>query len=50
MAMHLRDLEDPMTYQDMQDQIHLDEKWFFLSQEKEIVSPSPRGEKPKVLH
>ena len=35
MAMHFRDPEDPMKYQDMQDWIHLDEKWFFLSWEKE---------------
>ena len=35
MAMYFRDPEDPMKYQDMWDQIHVDEKWFFLSQEKE---------------
>ena len=35
MAIHFRDLEDPMKYPDMGDQIHLDEKWFFLTQEKE---------------
>ena len=34
MAMHFRDPEDPTNYQDMHDQIHLDEKWFFLMQEK----------------
>ena len=50
MAMHFRDPEDPTKYQDMWDQIHVDEKWFFLSWEKEILSPSPRGEKPEVLH
>ena len=36
MTMHFRDLEDPMKYQDMHDWIHMGEKWFFLSQEKEI--------------
>ena len=35
MAMHFRDPEDPTKYMDMHDQIHLYEKWFFLTQEKE---------------
>ena len=35
MAMHLWDPEDPTKYQNMHDQIHLDEKWVFLTQEKE---------------
>ena len=35
MAMHFRNPEDPMKYMDMHDPIHLDEKWFFLTQEKE---------------
>ena len=35
MAMHFRDPQDPTKYQDIHDQIHLDEKWFFLTWEKE---------------
>ena len=35
MANHFRDPQDPSKYQDMRDRIHLDEKWFFLSREKE---------------
>ena len=34
-ALHFRDCEDPTKYQDMCDQIHLDEKWVFLTWEKE---------------
>ena len=46
MALHFRDPVDPTKYHDMFDQIHVDEKWLFLTWEKEI-SPSPRGENPK---
>ena len=35
MANHFRDPPDPSKYQDMRDRIHLDEKWFFLTREKE---------------
>ena len=35
MANHFRDPQDPSKFQDMCDWIHLDEKWFFLTQEKE---------------
>ena len=35
MVNHFRDPQDPSKYQDMWDHIHLDEKWFFLTQEKE---------------
>ena len=35
MANHFRDPQDPSKYQDMHDHIHLDEKWFFLTQENE---------------
>ena len=35
MAMDSRDPDDPTKFQDMHDQIHVDEKWFFLTQEKE---------------
>ena len=35
MVNHFRDPQDPSKYQDMCDHIHLDEKWFFLTCEKE---------------
>ena len=35
MAMDACDPVDQMRYQDMRDQIHVDEKWFFLMREKE---------------
>ena len=35
MALHFQDPQDLMKYQYMHDRIHLDEKWFFLTQEKE---------------
>ena len=35
MANHFHDPQDPSKYQDLRDCIHLDEKWFFLTQEKE---------------
>ena len=35
MANHFRDPQDPSKFQDMRDRIHLDEKWFFLTREKE---------------
>ena len=35
MAMHFMDPQDLTTYQDMHDQIHLDEEWFFFTWEKE---------------
>ena len=35
MANHFRDPQDPSKDQDMRDCIHLDEKWFFLTREKE---------------
>ena len=52
MAMYFRDLEDPMKYQDMQDQIHLDEKWFFLSQDKEryLLLLEEKNPKPCIKH
>ena len=37
MAWHFRDHANPTQYQDMCDHIHLDEKWFFLTQEKEMA-------------
>ena len=35
MTMDARDPVDQTKYQDMHDQIHVDEKWFFLMREKE---------------
>ena len=35
MVNHFRDPQDPSKYQDMHDHIHLDEKWFFLTRQKE---------------
>ena len=52
MAMHFRDLEDPMKYQDMGPQIHLEEKWSFLTQEKEqyLLLPDEKNPKHCVKH
>ena len=50
MAMYFRDLADPTNYQDMQDQIHVDEKWFFLSWEKEITFSWRRKTKSIALN
>ena len=46
MAMHFRDPEDPTKYMDMCDWIHLDEKWFFLTQEKEQYLLLPDEKNP----
>ena len=35
MTLDSRDPQDPTKFLDMMDQIHVDEKWFFLSQQKE---------------
>ena len=35
MVNHFRDPQDPSKHQDMHDHIHSDEKWFFLTWEKE---------------
>ena len=35
MALHFVDPADPTKYQDMRDRVYLDEKWLFLTQEKE---------------
>ena len=47
MANHFRDPQDPSKYQDMHDCIHLDEKWFFLTQEKEQYLLLPDEKNPK---
>ena len=35
MALSFVDPTDPTNFQDMRDRVHLDEKWFFLTREKE---------------
>ena len=49
MALCFRDLENPTKYQGMHDRIHLDEKWFFLTQEKERYLLLLKR-KPKMVH
>ena len=43
MALHFMDHEDPTKYQDMRDRIQLDERWFFLTCEKERYLLLPEG-------
>ena len=54
MANHFRDPQDPSKYQDMHDQIHLDEKWFFHTLEKEqyllLLLPDKKNPKHSVKH
>ena len=47
MALHFRDPVDLTKYHDMLDQIHLDEKWFFLTQKKERYLLLPEEKTPK---
>ena len=47
MALHFRDCEDLTKYQDMHDWIHLDEKWFSLTWEKERYLLLPKETNPK---
>ena len=47
MAMHFREPQDSTKYQDMHDWIHLDEKWFFLTQKKEQYLLLPEEKNPK---
>ena len=47
MALPFRDPVDLTKYHDMLDQIHLDEKWFFLTQKKERYLLLPEEKKPK---
>ena len=42
MFLHFRDPDDPTKFEDMLDQIHVDEKWFFLTQERKDTSSCPR--------
>ena len=52
MAMHFRDPQDPTKYQDMHDWIHLVEKWFFLTWEKEqyLLLPDEKNPKHCIKH
>ena len=47
MANHFQDPQDPSKYQDMCDHIHLDEKWFFLTQDKECYLLVSEEKNPK---
>jgi hypothetical protein len=46
MALSFRDPTNPSLYQDMMDMIHVDEKWFFLTQDKEKYLLTPSEEEP----
>ena len=46
MALHFLDPEDPTKYQDMRDRVHLDEKWLFLTWEKERYLLLPEEKEP----
>ena len=52
MVNHFRDPQDPSKYQDMHDHIHLDEKWFFLTWDKEqyLLLPDEKNSKHCVQH
>ena len=41
------DPQDPMKFLDMMDHIHVDEKWFFLSRQKERYLLLPEEKNPK---
>ena len=47
MALDARDPQDPTKFLDMIDHIHVDEKWFFLSQQKERYLVLPGEKNPK---
>ena len=47
-ALSFRDPANLGKYQDMRDRIHVDEKWFFLTREKERYLLH-QGKKPKAL-
>ena len=49
MAMDSRDLVDQTKYQDIHDQIHVDEKWFFSCRRRKGTF-SIKMKKPKALH
>ena len=47
MALDSRDPQDPMKFLDMMDKIHVDEKWFFLSWQKERYLLLPEKKNPE---
>ena len=47
MALDSQDPQDPTKFLDMMDRIHVDEKWFFLSQQKERYLLLPEEKNPK---
>ena len=47
MALDSQDPQDLMKFLDMMDQIHVDEKWFFLSWQKERYLLLPEEKNPK---
>ena len=47
MALDSHDPQDPMKSLDMMDHIHVDEKWFFLSRQKERYLLLPEEKNPK---
>ena len=47
MALDSWDPQDPTKFLDMMDHIHMDEKWFFLSQQKERYLLLPEEKNPK---
>ena len=47
MALEAHDPEDPSKFLDMMDHIHVDEKWFFLSRQRERYLLLPEEKNPK---
>ena len=47
MALEARDPQDPSKFLNMMDRIHVDEKWFFLSQQRERYLLLPEERNPK---
>ena len=55
MVLEARDPQDPMKFLDMMDRIHINEKWFFLSQQREryLLLPEEKNLKQcikSILH
>ena len=47
MALESRDPNDPSKFRDMMDRVHVDEKWFFLSRQRESYLLLPEEKNPK---
>ena len=47
MVLEARDPQDPSKFLDMMDRIHVDEKWFFLSRQRERYLLLPEEKNPK---